>query len=250
MSYPTYSYPPSVALGLAANVFLGGRRSFRRDGQACLLRLDPPLRLLGRENLPASGPALITFNHYYRPGFDAWWMALAIDAIMPEEVHFVMTGELTYPGKWYAPLGSAGSRWLLRRLSRVYGFTSMPPMPPRPQDVEARTRAVRAALAYARAHPQALLGLAPEGGDQPGGLVNRPPSGAGRFVALLADGSRPVLPVGAYEQDGAFCLNVGEAYRLELPTGLSSKGRDRAAAGVVMQKIAALLPAHLRGEFA
>jgi hypothetical protein len=249
MSYPSYSYPPSVVLGLAAGVFLGGHRSFRRDGQACLTRLDPPLRLLGRENLPASGPALVTFNHYFRPGFSAWWMALAIDAVMPEEVHFVMTGELTYPGKWYAPLGSAGSRWLLRRLSRVYGFTRMPPMPPRPRDVGARARAVRAALAYARLHPQALLGLAPEGGDQPGGRANWPPSGAGRFVALLADGGRPVLPVGAYEEGGAFCLNVGQVYRLELPPGLSGEGRDRAAAGIVMRRIAALLPGRLRGEF-
>jgi hypothetical protein len=249
MAYPTYSYPPSVVLGLADRVFFGGRRSFRRDGQACLRRLDPPLRLLGRENLPACGPALITFNHYYRPGFSAWWMALAIDAVMPEEVHFVMTGELTYPGKWYAPLGMAVSRWLLQRLGRVYGFTTMPPMPPRPRDVAARTRAVRSALAYARSHPAALLGLAPEGGDQPGGRVNWPPSGAGRFVALLAEGRRPILPVGAYEEDGAFCLNVGEAYRLELPAGLSSEGRDRSAARLVMKMIAALLPARLRGEF-
>ena len=249
MAHPSYSYPPSVVLGLAAGVFFGGRRSFRRDGQACLARLDPPLRLLGRENLPASGPALITFNHYYRPGFDAWWMALAIDAVMPEEVHFVMTGELTYPGVWYAPLGMAASRWLLRRLGRVYGFTTMPPMPPRPRDLEARARSVRAVLAYARAHPQALLGLAPEGGDQPGGRLNWPPSGAGRFLSLLAEDGRPILPVGAYEEDGSFCLSVGETYRLELPARGSREGCDRLAARLVMQKIALLLPAHLRGEF-
>jgi len=249
MAYPSYSYPPSVFLGLAASVLIGGRRSFRRDGQACIDRLRPPLRLLGRKNLPASGPALVTFNHYYRPGFDAWWMALAIDALMPEEVHFVMTGELTYPGKWYAPFGRAGSRWLLRRLGKIYGFTTMPPMPPRPKDVTARARSVRATLDYARTHPQAILGLAPEGGDQPGGILNWPPSGAGRFVSLLAAGGRPILPVGAFEQEGAFCLGIGESYRLELPPGQAGEARDRAAASLVMQKIAALLPARLRGEF-
>jgi len=248
MHYPSYSYPPSVVLGLAASVVLGGRRSFRGDGQACLARLEPPLHLLGREQLPTGGPALVTFNHYYRPGFSAWWMALALAAVLPQEVHFVMTGELTYPGRWYAPLGQAGSRLLLRRLSRIYGFTTMPPMPPRPQDVAGRARSVRAALAFARAHPQALIGLAPEGGDQPGGVLTRPPSGAGRFAALLAQG-RPVLPAGIFEQDGALCIHFGPAYRLQLPEGLAGDERERRAAGAVMAPIAALLPARLRGEF-
>ena len=125
----------------------------------------------GWKNIPQSGPCLITFNHYYRPGFNAWWMALALAATVPVDIHFVMTGELTYPGKWYAPLGQAGSRWLLRRFSKIYGFTTMPPMPPREKDVAARARSVRETLAFARQHPQAVLGLAPEGGDQPGGVL-------------------------------------------------------------------------------
>jgi hypothetical protein len=249
MPYPHYSYPPSVVLGLAAGVFCGGRRSFRRDGLACIARLQPPLRVEGEANIPGAGPCLITFNHYYRPGFDAWWMALAIAALVPADVHFIMTGELTYPGKWYAPLGMAGSRWLLRRFSRIYGFTSMPPMPPRPKDVERRARAVRTVLAYVKAHPDAILGLAPEGGDQPGGVLNRPPAGAGRFVTLLAGTHTPLLPVGAFEEDGCLCLCFGRAYRLELPAGLSADEKDRAAAGIIMHQIAQQLPARLRGEF-
>ena len=125
MPYPDYSYPPSVSIGLAASVFFGGRRTFRVDGQACVERINPSLHLLGEENIPQNGPCILTFNHYYRPGFNAWWMALALAATIPAEVHFVMTGELTFPGKWYAPLGMAGSRWLLKRFSRIYGFTTM-----------------------------------------------------------------------------------------------------------------------------
>ncbi len=134
--FPSYSYSIRTIMGLAVNVFFGGQRSFRTDGQACIQRLKPSLRVIGRENIPTTGPCLITFNHYYRPGFNAWWMSLAIAATVPADIHFVMTGELTFPGKWYAPLGMAGSRWLLKRMSRTYGFTTMPPMPPRPQDVE------------------------------------------------------------------------------------------------------------------
>jgi 1-acyl-sn-glycerol-3-phosphate acyltransferase len=250
MQYPVYSYPTYGLFQVAWNVLFGGRRSFRRDGLACIGRLQPPLRLFGEENVPVAGPCLITFNHYYRPGFSAWWMALAIAAVVPAEVHFVMTDELTFPGKWYAPLGMAVSRGLLQRFSKIYGFTSMPPMPPRPKDVQARSRSVLAALAYARAHPQALLGLAPEGGDQPGGVLNRPPSGAGRFVWLLARAGFPILPVGVCEEAGEFCLHFGKAYRPEIPAGLSSDEKDGAAARMIMQNIAPLLPERLRGEFA
>jgi len=249
MDYPRYTYPPALVLGLAANVFLGGRRSFRGDGQACIGRLVPPLRVDGAENIPSTGPCLLTFNHYYRPGFDAWWMALALAASVPAEIHFVMTGELTYPGRWYAPLGQAGSRWLLRRFAKIYGFTAMPPMPPRPRDVARRARAVRAVLAHVKAHPQVILGLAPEGGDQPGGVLNWPPAGSGRFVTLLAGMGLPLLPAGAFEDEGHLCLSFGEAYRLGLPDGPADDGRDRLAAGMVMRKIALQLPARLRGEF-
>jgi 1-acyl-sn-glycerol-3-phosphate acyltransferase len=249
MEYPRYSYPLRLAPGLIANVFFGGRRSFRRDGLACIERLKPSLQVLGKENIPRGGPGLITFNHYYRPGFSAWWMALALTAIVPVEIHFVMTGELTFPGKWYAPLGMAGSRWLLRRFSRLYGFTAMPPMPPRPWDVEARARSVRAALAFAKAHPQAILGLAPEGGDQPGGLANWPPAGAGRFVLLLAELGFPILPVGCFEEAGEFCLRFGLPYRLQVPRGLGPEGKDQRTAQIVMSAIAAQLPERLRGEF-
>jgi 1-acyl-sn-glycerol-3-phosphate acyltransferase len=248
--YPDYSYPLRLAPGFAASVLWGTGRSFRADAQACLARLKPPLRVLGQENIPQSGPALLTFNHYYRPGFHAWWLALAIAAITPQEVHFGMAGELTFPGKWYAPLGRAGSRWLLRRLAKIYGFTDMPPMPPRPQDVAARARSVRAMLDYARRHPQAILALAPEGGDNvPSGALARPASGAGRFLALLAGSGFPVTPVGAYEEAGEFCLRFGAAYRLEVPPRLGAEERDRLAAETVMRAIARQLPERLRGEF-
>ncbi len=82
-------------------------------------------------------------------------------------------------------------------------------MPPRPGDVKARARSVRRALAFAKAHPQAILGLAPEGGDQPGGVVDWPPAGAGRFVLLLAEQGFPILPVGCFEEAGEFCLRFG-----------------------------------------
>ncbi len=249
-NFPQYSYPGGMVAGLAFDFLFRRAHSFQKDGIACAELLKPDLQVLGRENIPQEGPCILSFNHYYRAGFNAWWMALALGATVPAEIHFVMTGELTFPGKWYAPLGMAGSRWLLKRFSDIYGFTTMPPMPPRPQDLKARARSVRRVLAYARSHPQAILGLAPEGGDQPGGLLAMPPAGAGRFTLLLAEQGFPIVPVGCYEEAGALCLHFGEAYNLQIPGGLTSKEKDCAAAGSVMRRIAPLLPERLRGEFA
>jgi hypothetical protein len=250
-SFPQYPYPGGLAAGFVFDLLFIHPRSFYNDAQACIGRIRPPLRILGEENIPQTGPALITFNHYYRPGFHAWWLALAIAAVVPQEIHFGMTGELTYPGKWYAPLSQAGSRWLLRRLAKIYRFTTMPPMPPRPKDVEARARAVRAMLEYARNHPQAILGLAPEGGDNvPSGALTWPSSGAGRFINLLAGQGFPIVPVGAYEEAGEFYVSFGAAYRLQIPRRLSPDEKDRCVAHTVMSAIAAQLPSRLRGEFA
>ena len=109
---------------------------------------------------------MITVNHYHRTGFGAEWLALGISAVVPREMQWIMTAEWTAPGKWYEPLKGLYSRILLKYLSRVYGYTTMPPMPPRLQDLEERAQSVRKVLKYTRRHPDFVLGMAPEGVDQ------------------------------------------------------------------------------------
>jgi hypothetical protein len=127
----SYSYPAFLLSSLAGDVLFGGHRSFRSDAMACIERLVPPLQVFGKENIPPCGPCLLTFNHYSRPDFNAWWIALAVASQLPMDAHFVMTDELTSPDIRFSPGGMPFSRWLLRRVAKVYGFTSMPPMPPR-----------------------------------------------------------------------------------------------------------------------
>jgi hypothetical protein len=176
-------------------------------------------------------------------------MAVSIAATVPIEMRFVMTGELTYPGKWYAPLGMFLSKIVLHRAAHVYGFTTMPPMPPRPREVEARADAVRRVLEAARREKNVIVGLAPEGGDQPAGRLTMPASGAGRFALLLAATGLRFVPAGIFEADGALCVHFGAAYELTVPRGLSADEKDTVAATMVMERIAALLPKSLRGEF-
>lgn len=248
--FPKYGYPRGVVVGLAFCTIFGLRRSFRKDAIRCIGGLKPSLQVFGEENIPKDGPCVITVNHYHRPGFGAEWLALGISALAPREIHWVMSAEWTAPGEWYEPFKAWYSRLLLKHVSRVYGFTSMPPMPPRPKDVQARARSVRQVLEYARQHPDFMLGLAPEGANQAGGGLSMPAPGAGRFALLLAGLGAAFAPVGAFEEEGAFCLHFGPAYRLEVPPNLSADKKDKAAAEIIMKNIAVLLPVCLGGIFA
>jgi hypothetical protein len=76
-----------------------------------------------------------------------------------------------------------------------------------------------------------------------------PAPGVGRFALLLAGLGAAFVPVGAYEEEVAFCLHFGPAYQVEVPPGLSTDEKDHTAAEIIMKNIAVLLPEHLRGEF-
>ena len=111
---------------------------------------------------------------------------------------------------------SIGSRILLKRIAHIYGFTTMPPMPPRPKDVEARAVSVRAVLEYVKHARDPILGLAPEGYDPPEGVLTRPAPGLGRFGLVALQAGLRFIPVGAYEADGVFHLHFGERYELSV----------------------------------
>ena len=250
MAAPKYSYPPGVFAAFVRDLLLLRKRDFRKDAQACIANIHPPLKIIDQENIPQSGPCVITVNHYHRDGFGAQWLALAIASLAPVPMHWIITGEFTYPGKWYERFGTLGSKFLLRRIAHVYSFTSMPPMPPRENDVEARAASVRAVLEFVKHTNTPVLGLAPEGYDPPGDVLSRPAPGLGRFGLLLSRAGLRFCPVGAYEMDGCFHVHFGKAYELSVPSALSADEKDRQASQLIMEHIADLLPLHLRGEFA
>lgn len=249
MVSPKYSYPPGFFAALARDILLLRKRDFHNDAQACIAQLVPPLQVLGSENIPQDGPCVITVNHYHRQGFSSQWFALAISALVPVNIHWIMTGEFTYAGKWYEIFGTVGSTFLLKRIASIYDFSTMPPMPPRQTDVGARAASVRSVLDYVRRARNPILGLAPEGYDPPQGVLSRPTSGVGRFGLLLSKAGLQFIPVGAYEADGIFQVNFGKSYKLIVPNNLSPDDKDRQASQIMMEKIASLLPLHLRGEF-
>jgi hypothetical protein len=125
----------------------------------------------------------------------------------------------------------------------------MPAMPPIPAQAAQRARAVRLVLSYASHNVHPVVGLAPEGGDTPGGVLGKLPPGVGRFIILLSEYCPQILPVGVWKENGQIRLKFGEPYQLSLHAGLAIKERDRWVGDTVMQHIAELLPSHLRGDY-
>jgi 1-acyl-sn-glycerol-3-phosphate acyltransferase len=240
--YP--ALPIATVAALAWTVLRGRRRSFRSDALRWSRGLA--LEVHGTENIPSAGPGLLVINHYHRPGFRAWWFALALSAVVPAELLWTLTSAWTDDGTPGARARALISPRIFPRLARAYGFISMPPMPPRPGEVAGRAGAVRALVAAARRRPTLLLALAPEGMDNPRGPgMLRLPSGAGRLLAAINQAGHPIYPVGVSENNTALVLAFGVPFELRLSPGNS----EQEAAAQVGQAIAALLPPVLRGDY-
>lgn len=246
---PRYPFPWKVAAGLAGAILFHRRRSFRKDSVFAVASIRPPMEVSGQSYIPQVGRLVVLINHYHRPGFGSWWMAMAVSAVIPLEIHWVTSEAWTSPGWLYSHTVTPVSRWLFRRMAQVYSFTSMPPMPPRPWEVARRAQAVRQVLSYAKKGPQPVIGLAPEGGDSPTGELLHPPEGFGRFLLHLTNLGLALLPVGVYEDQGCLHLHFGPQFSLDLPDRLPPLEIERLVSRQVMERIAALLPLSLRGEY-
>ena len=250
MNVPKYSYPPGRFIPAAWDLVLAHRRDLQEDAKACIQDMEAELKVLGKENIPQHGGCVLTINHFHRPGLGAQWIALAVTALVPLKMRWAVTGELMCQDKWYQAVGSRASRVFLRRLAYLYDLITMPPMPPRPQDVEARAASVRAILQYVRREKDPILGISPEGHNPPNGVLKRPAPGFGRFASLLSKAGMRFVPAAGYETDGVFHIHFGKAYELYAQGGHSAVERDEQSTRMIMENLACLLPCHLRGDFA
>jgi hypothetical protein len=185
---------------------------------------------------------LITVNHYSAPDFQAWWFAIIISAVIPADIHWVVTAGWTNSG-WLTGF----THWLFPIGARLLGFTSMPAMPPDPAEAVKRAIAVRQVLRHARHSSCPVIGMAPEGGDQPGGVLGKLPPGAGRFMYLISQSCPHVIPVGVWKEQGCINMKFGSPYQLYVPPNLSAHDLDQLVGGLVMHHVAELLPGKLRG---
>jgi hypothetical protein len=239
---PSYGYPRQITFAILRDFLLSRERSFSRD--AALLREGISRPEISGDIPRGEGPYLFLANHYSRPGFRAWWIAIALTAAAARDLHWPMTSAWTYPDPLRSRLITPLTRRVLARVARMYSFTLMPPMPPRESDTAARAAAVRRLLRRARAGKPSI-GMAPEGMDSPGGRLMRPPSGAGRLIAHLAEAGYTPLPVGVYEEGDAFHVRFGTEFTIPPAAARSADTRDREIGALVMEKIGELLPERL-----
>jgi len=242
---PRYPFPWFIAFRLARALLHQEKRSFHQDARRLTSLLSPPILIINDANIPISGPAVITMNHFFKPGFRAWWLTLGISAVVTAEIHWVITSAWTTADKLRTNLVTPLTSKILKHIARVYNFTCMPPMPPRPENTQERATSVRRLIAQARKTSDPIIGIAPEGRDpitEGEYSPTIPPPGAGRLIYYLARLDLKIFPVGAYETDRQFCLNFGPPYRLDPPPGLSKSELDRWVSQFVMERITQLLP--------
>ncbi|MCU0520885.1 MAG: hypothetical protein MUF84_09360 [Anaerolineae bacterium] len=244
-----YGLPVAVVGPLVWAAVVGRRRSFALDAQRAMPGVSIAPQVLGTEHIPTEGACLVVCNHYTRPGLGAWWIALSIAATVSgcrapgalRDLHWVMTAAWRYPrGDWRRRVVTPVTQWAFACVAAVYGFVTMPPMPPDPDEVEVRAIAIlrTVRLAQRLVAEGGLLGLAPEGRDT-GSLLGEPPPGAGAFIALLVAAGMPVLPVGVSEVDDCLRLSFGAPFVPEIPPERAD--RDRVVSEQVMGAIAAQL---------
>jgi hypothetical protein len=249
VKHPKYPLLTPTSLSIIGSGLLGSRRSFASDSVAMVAKLRPPLHVEGRIPDLSGAAWLVIVNHYFRPGFRAWWIPLSISSVIQSEIHWTMTSTWRFEDqptlRWLSPVLMK----FFHRIAAVYGFTNMPPMPPSIEETEQRAHAVRQVLRHVVTNPEAIIGMAPEGHDSPDGGLIVPPSGVGRFVCHLAKHEMRLLPTGVYESVGRLCLHVGSPLELPLLHGAPEE-RDREMSDLLMHAIAECLPENLRGAYA
>ena len=189
------------------------------------------LEVIGRENIPASGPYIVTLNH----------MSVADTPLLL--MGFPLVEWAFFAGeKWRShPIYGPIMAWL----GAIYINRG-----------EVDRRGLRDAMVAIERG--VVFGLAPEGSRSKDGRMK----GAKVGAAYLANRSGvPILPVGFQNNDLLFAnfkrlrttrvkLTIGESYTLP-EIGRRAKGADLAAyTHLIMVKVAALLPARYHGIYA
>ncbi|MFH1088191.1 MAG: lysophospholipid acyltransferase family protein [Chloroflexota bacterium] len=184
----------------------------------------------GRENIPASGPAIIVSNHV------EWLEPPLIGSYCGHWVHFVAKVQLLH----YPVLG------------RIIRWAEVVPLDRSAGVAETRQMMVKAGELLERG---LLVCLFPEGrrSRKPG--LQQGHSGP---VSLAVRAGVPLIPVGIsgtdkvnfrrlpWEHRARVVLNIGRQFTL--PAG-GDKGSRQASTSLMMQEIARLLPQEYRGQY-
>jgi hypothetical protein len=235
--FPRYPSINPAVLGVLILRLFRRRKSFLREAGRLIRRGRPPIRYLGLENIPARGPYQIHANHYARPGISTAWIALALSAVQPAEVTWIVADQWVFEGHPLRFLLIPAMRNILASMRWVYGFLPMPTMVPGYSEMSERSTSVRSVIRYCQSHPEAIIGLTPEGRDSPPSGVYLAPPGAGKFILHLNRMEIPILPAALLEKDGILTVIFGRPYDLPTKIDLPPSQVDEALRVIVRDKL-------------
>ena len=250
---PAESYPLrfSLILRFVWATLWGRRRDLPADIAAALSAVRPPPQARNDHHVPSEGSFVLALNHYERSGLKVFWSGcLASHAVAQRRapahggVRWLMTSE------WYnarlgpIPVPVLVWRWLFRRLGRVYGLVIVPRAAERGVG---RAAALRSILNIVRGSDEPI-GLFPEAVGR--GRLIQPPPGLGSFLLLLSSRGLPILPAGAFEDEGRLIVSFGPPFHIDVPRSASRADKERLASQQVMVAIGRLLPEELWGVYA
>lgn len=248
-----YRFPLRWAFSMGRDMLLDRPRSFRADCALAVRSLPMRPKIEGREHVPREGPFIVVANHYQRRdlwvGFCGGLLCDALWSVRGDlRCRFVITDRALLDGAT-VPL----TRAIFARVSRVWDMILVTPAEALDAGAEAsRRHALRACLQALRGEGRCstCLIISPEGvrGNTRG--LRRAAAGSGRSLLALAATGAPLLPAAVYEEPGgALRLSFGPAWHPSPPRDLPKAQLDAWAGDAALRRVAALLPAYLRGGY-
>jgi len=245
--FPEYHFPLSLLFSVSLSMILRRKRDFLNDAQRITRRIFPPPIILNTDQLSKANTCLVTMNHYSRPGFLVIWAAAALSTALPRSPIWLMTSAWTKRGRGWDRLRTKLTKVLFLRIAEIYGFVTMPPMPPVQEETTERALSIRKLIEMLHSYPNAILCMAPEGRDFLESKLGIPYAGTGKLIVWLVKNLKRIQPVGVYEDNGTLIINFGNAYFLDQDK--NPQLDDEMVIDIVMRKIGSLLPERLRGAY-
>jgi len=240
---------------MVPDMIAGKQRSLGYDGEVMLSGENVVNK--GTENIPETGPLLVTPIHYSGGPINGYGTHLGIAAAVlkrrGEDIKFILQDSLVNP---FTGGRVPATKWIYEIMTTTYGMLRVPPPSLKVANGEAASMESLKAMIGAFRNGE-TVGLYPE-------LTGTRTVRKGHFLAGMVAknylratrGEGPVLPVGVYEKKGGMRFRFGEPYPVCEMERFLQRTRDeqekkkglKAAANYMMWKINPQVPARMRNS--